>query len=719
MMKKTLAVLLSASMVFQAGAPVFAGVPVSSAEPKLYYTALGDSVGAGLAFDQAEEVRTSYNVFDTYKNSYRMSYPYQTALRLKEAALEEGYITDESEFDFSNLSIGGLNAQDIVNILTYGDDDDRVFAEYFKSSYEQYEAEREQRAALGEVAFKNNFRSLALQGGVIGGSETLALAAALQSYRGLTNLSSVDAQSVLAALAIYGIAYADKEEFDQWYDESFLNTSGGFDETKFQTWFDGNFDSVYENFLYIIEGRAYRWHDLFETEIKKSDYITFDLGANSVLQDCLPLMNEIAMGEPKSEENPDGYYWVQDVEVEAGDEAGGMEDFFLGGNGDFNNDTGHYENLDYPVLYILLQTVLNLTVAGEDGMSAVSNYISKYRSQITLQNIRSAIQYMRSDAIEQLLDGYIDGLMPTISDAVDLIQGIKKDDAVIGLVGRYAPYGKDLVLDGETRNLRYVLKAVITSLLSSADSDTEEVRALTDEAFSGMDSYSEEELDKELDKFDKAYAAFEAVRYPLVYLTIGRKAASVMQYYNEKLEEVAEEKDVIYIDSYDIPNHDSFDPHPGPEGQVAIAEHVADAFISDMTVEIVGNGTLSPAVSTGAKVLYGHDVTYQAVPEEGNELKSLTVNGEDKTGIVDENGQFTLENVTEDTSIQVTFIDPNQKDESSSSKPYTVILSLLRRIRTILSRTGKITLRQIFSGTYSDQAGSILEGFGFLKSLYK
>ena len=709
-------------------------------------------------------MRTSYNVFDTYKNSYRMSYPYQTALRLKEAALEEGYITDESEFDFSNLSIGGLNAQDIVNILTYGDDDDRVFAEYFKSSYEQYEAEREQRAALGEVAFKNNFRSLALQGGVIGGSETLALAAALQSYRGLTNLSSVDAQSVLAALAIYGIAYADKEEFDQWYDESFLNTSGGFDETKFQTWFDGNFDSVYENFLYIIEGRAYRWHDLFETEIKKSDYITFDLGANSVLQDCLPLMNEIAMGEPKSEENPDGYYWVQDVEVEAGDEAGGMEDFFLGGNGDFNNDTGHYENLDYPVLYILLQTVLNLTVAGEDGMSAVSNYISKYRSQITLQNIRSAIQYMRSDAIEQLLDGYIDGLMPTISDAVDLIQGIKKDDAVIGLVGRYAPYGKDLVLDGETRNLRYVLKAVITSLLSSADSDTEEVRALTDEAFSGMDSYSEEELDKELDKFDKAYAAFEAalteeeaenlgliadgegsggignlmgalggnarlskllqdvieaVRYPLVYFTIGRKAASVMQYYNEKLEEVAEEKDVIYIDSYDIPNHDSFDPHPGPEGQVAIAEHVADAFISDMTVEIVGNGTLSPAVSTGAKVLYGHDVTYQAVPEEGNELKSLTVNGEDKTGIVDENGQFTLENVTEDTSIQVTFIDPNQKDESSSSKPYTVILSLLRRIRTILSRTGKITLRQIFSGTYSDQAGSILEGFGFLKSLYK
>ncbi|GEM_PF-6480455 len=97
------------------------------------YVALGDSVASGMGVDDDEESKNNYYamyVDQNYKNAPAIAYPSLTAAALKQALIDDGYITADTlnekgkvtntSFDYSNLGASSFMTSDFVNVLTEG-----------------------------------------------------------------------------------------------------------------------------------------------------------------------------------------------------------------------------------------------------------------------------------------------------------------------------------------------------------------------------------------------------------------------------------------------------------------------------------------------------------------------------------------------------------------------------------------------------------------------
>jgi hypothetical protein len=187
----------------------------------------------------------------------------------------------------------------------------------------------------------------------------------------------------------------------------------------------------------------------------------------------------------------------------------------------------------------------------------------------------------------------------------------------------------------------------------------------------------------------------ETIRYPLMYLLIGRLANPTMLYFNEKLQEIAEEYGVLYIDVYDIPNNDSFDPHPEVPGHHAIGNHIADALIQDIKLPSDFRGALTGPT----QCFYGHDVTLSVAPAEGYELTAFTVNGKVTEGLHLQEGKITLSHVTEDVKVGATFTKIGIAPVPSAK--LNMLHKLLASVTRFLRGT-TVKLRDIFSSNPHD-----------------
>ena len=720
--KKSVAVVMAATMVVSGVTSVFAGDGSSAEDRTFHYIAIGDSVASGFNLstldDQGREDVMYVN--RNYNNSPKEAYPAVAASLIKDALLEEGYLGDESQFSFSNMGATALKAQDYVNILK---DKDYVVGyfegltlAYMKPLYDE----------LGEEAFKAMLKNIAIYGTY---SEEnpygqLPLKDLLNGYY----FEEENPHSWYPyLLSRFFLGWGTKQEFVSFYEKTFL-TEGNFDDDKYNAWFETWFEEeYYPAYFALMDDSDYKWHDLFVSEIQKSDLITIDIGGNNLTQGLFGAMTALGIGE----------------------------------DAEYDPMTGLYTNMDNPFFY-LVWTMIYSYVSGGNFLSMLPQaqmMLQQYKDQITFEDIVETFQLLRGDAMLNVGKTLVDEALEYIPEYVDMVREINHEagkDATIALLGRFAPYGNSLVVDGEVRDLSYVVRQVLKYLLTTdpktGTSVFEEAgnsalaadAAVTDakEVKEGLKTYDDalEKLTEALEAYeDEAVAASvntdgeeeeepvvldydelmelmanpyisglfetltEATHYSLSYMMMGKSAVSVMDYFNERLQEVAEEKDVLFIENFDIPNQTRSDPHPDVAGHAAIGENIANALVMDINKTVCGHGTI-----TGTSAcLYGHDVTLQVKPDFGHYVSKVLVNGEELTDIDPMGETVVIPEVTEDTTVNVVFAAQNSSVDFVENTMSAIRIAniIFGRLRTIVTRT-VVGLKSILSRTAADGAVS-------------
>lgn len=181
----------------------------------------------------------------------------------------------------------------------------------------------------------------------------------------------------------------------------------------------------------------------------------------------------------------------------------------------------------------------------------------------------------------------------------------------------------------------------------------------------------------------------EHAAYPFLYLVVGRTIAKVIQYFNEESKKIVEARGSLFVDIFDIPNENNMDPHPQATGHRFIADRLGDAMLPKVNVAITSG---SGSVSSPARVLLGHDVTFEVEGVDGSELLSVTVNG-NELDVAPDAATFTVSDVQEDLDVQVVFT--GQKEEPDTPERPSVWENLMNKL-PVLQVISKV-IRKAFS----------------------
>ena len=670
--RKSLSIVMAASMLVSSALPAVAAPETTGTEPSYHYIAFGDSVGAGfnmssLTMDQ----RTTTRYLDmNYNNSPEDCYPAVAASLIKEALLEESYLSSADQFSFSNLCATGYKVTDFISLIN---DPDFIVASFRNSLYVPFEENRQLLAEVGEEAYKASIFETTKK-------ELLDL---LNLYRygaqgAPGDQGAIGDQAVMAfnsnpynkLYKNYNLHWGTEENFISWFDESFL-TEGSFDQEKYDAWYQTWFnDSFIDYHLRMITGEDLKFHDLIIDEIQKADLITFDVGSND--------LSQLAMEEMQRGSAP--------------------------GEGFFNPNTRAFESTNNPILNIVSTVTSGMNGGNYGAISMIPSLVDQYRPKITMSDILETYMTMNHSMIEAAGKRAVDRLMESIPELTDQVQTINHEagkDATIALVGRFDPYGNSLEVDGEIRNFQYVLKQVINYLLTANPMAAEAEEAVDETLYAGMTAMDDAELMEGYAEFEKALGKLEealedaadeeangvvaagpgfadpgafdpavpgmmpvndyifglintineASRYPMTYLMMGKPVVAIMDYFDEKLISLAEEKGYVFIDNSGVPNQDRTDTHPDVPGHHVIGENIAKALVPDIIKETVGSGTIEGT----SHCVYGHDCLMKVTPDEGYKIDSIYVNGEKMEDVDPAAFTFTLTNVTEDTTVKAVF----------------------------------------------------------------
>lgn len=693
--RKCMAAVLSVSMLVTSAVPAVMGAePPKGSANTFHLVAFGDSIAAGYNLSTLTESQRStvnyanQNVLDPPEDAY----PQVAGARIRDALLEEGYLKSADDFSCANLGTIGYNGYDFVTTLN---DPDYIANRFVKGYERKYGKALEAYQADAEAYRQGVYAKTAEE-----------LPQALQADDPFQTLSDT-----------YGLQWEDREAFELWY-ASFL-TEGAWDAEKFSTWFDPWFEGTYYPYhLELIQGAEYKWYDLYRDNIAKADAITIDIGSNNLTQNIGDELTKVVLGE----------------------------------NAEYDEETGAYKNLENPALFVIFQLIMSFVGRGEINLDpeSIQALIEPYREDLTRENILAALQMLNGGGLDHIGYELVDASLPLIVEFMEEARQINHDagkDALFALVGHYGPFGNSLVLDGETRDLWYLLKQVLLYMMNPQTAEESENAALFASGQEEPDAatITEEELQEGIARYEEAVAALaaaledsgeeaenvaamtgdlssgesgeegeepanperdayiagleetisETIRYPLMYLLIGRLANPTMLYFNEKLQKIAEEYGVLYIDVYDIPNNDSFDPHPEVPGHHAIGNHIADALIQDIKLPSDFRGALTGPT----QCFYGHDVTLDIVPAEGYELTAFTVNGKVTEGLHLQKGKITLSHVTEDVKVGATFTKIGSAPVPSAK--LNMLHKLLASVTRFLRGT-TVKLRDIFSSNPRD-----------------
>ncbi len=215
--------------------------------------------------------------------------------------------------------------------------------------------------------------------------------------------------------------------------------------------------------------------------------------------------------------------------------------------------------------------VMTMIFVGADTETALGmgmGIINNNRDKITSETYAEAISFFAT--FFRRAEAFVDVAADNVSKVIDAVRSVKAD-ADIAVLSLFNPYGNSLEYNGKVQSLSTVLTDIfVRSRNYMNGGDVAPERSVRLALLRAL-------VQKEL-------------AYPLQYLMAGRPINSLITSLNAKLEAVAEQAGVTFIDVYDISNEQNLDPHPDAARQREIAERMEEALyptvISRMTAPL-------------------------------------------------------------------------------------------------------------------------------------
>lgn len=595
--KAMLAVVLSAAMIGQTVAPVYADtVNATPSQGTFHYIAIGDSIGSGYAIETNTSIQNYYAALPQY-NYYRSpetSYPSLVADSLESILLEQGRIGSEEDFTWSNLGMAAYQIDSFIDLIN---DPDYILPSY-DSLYSDFAEDRARYETMDHAVLEPLVASYNRE--VIKGM--------LRNYYYSEDPENEAADTILGLEMYYGLCWNSTEEFREWVQDN-VSSEEAFN-TWFNAWHTDYFQNFYPQLIYSVKAKM---HDTFIEEVQKADLITLDAGANNLLGNYLTYLYSLGIG-PDAEE-------VKDPET----------------------GSSYYLNARNPI-FIALATVFAMGILGGgkvefgDAALTIPVILSSYKDQLSMEDVVEVLKYMRTSEVISTLDGFVDDAMTKLPKLTDMVLEINHNagkDADLALIGHYAALGNSFTADGVTYNMitmtQIVLRDAIQILFNNEEETAENISLNADAA-----GLSEEEIlasaksyDEGLEQLDALLAAEEGeeaisspasadgtdaleelipesllnskafllitrlirdLQYPVVYAIAGYPGREAIKRFNSQIKEYAEENGFMYVDVYDMPNDERSDPHPTVAGH----QYIADQIIPVLREKYAGAEAVAP-----------------------------------------------------------------------------------------------------------------------------
>ncbi len=273
-------------------------------------------------------------------------------------------------------------------------------------------------------------------------------------------------------------------------------------------------------------------------------------------------------------------------------------------------------------IFRAISTSMALVLFGCDSKTAIGGglmVLKENKDSLSYRDLSEVAKYF-ADVLKNS-EQYVENAAQNVSDVVDAVKEVNSG-ADIALIGMYNPYGNSLICEDTTYNLCTVITKIFTRAaeeVCGCSLDTPDVELVKDADLETKAEDSTEHL-TELSRLSKTMQVIrnyskmfssvikkkvvklltivkEEISYPIQYMIAGKNVDPQMKLLNEKLTALAEEKDLTFVDVYNISNENNLDPHPTAKGHKEIAsimEEVLDDVVTkgmedDKVPEILKN----------------------------------------------------------------------------------------------------------------------------------
>lgn len=319
--------------------------------------------------------------------------------------------------------------------------------------------------------------------------------------------------------------------------------------------------------------------------------------------------------------------------------------------------------------------IMSVCNGGDMDLSDLKDFFSNGASVDkildNLVNLRSFLQ-----------DG-VNDIRETFPKTIEEVEKYTPNDTQICLLGSYNPVGlrayayliAALIDDKElTPTVIRDINSAVDLALSVASKITESGLAEVNLNFTNKVNEIKERIQGQSEA-GEVYNYINDVMFLIMPLAVAIAAPTVdspLRQFASFVEGYAEDNGYTYVSLDNVRTRGGLDPHPTADGQMDMAEAIADAIASEVKVEIEGQGTVkvgenSREVKNGGYTYLKTNAvhTIELVPEEGSKLYSVSVGGKYRTPSIDSyTGKGTFdEKITQSTTIKVKFVS---KDDPSN-----------------------------------------------------
>ena len=267
----------------------------------------------------------------------------------------------------------------------------------------------------------------------------------------------------------------------------------------------------------------------------------------------------------------------------------------------------------------LAMTMVFVGMDTESALGVALMVLEYYKDSITYQTVIDAVKYLST--LYQRAEACVELGSEGVKQVIEEIKALN-GSTDIAVLGMFNPYGNSLEYNGQAQTA----STVVTSIIS------ESVAYLI-----GPDASPDQKARAEA----LLAIAQSKLAYPIQYLFAAKTVDKLILSLNEKLEKVAEEEGVPYVDVYGISNECNLDPHPDVQRHKEIAGLMADA-LHDTVIEkmpllpdaivgdVDGDGEVTVLDATQIQRYVAELITLSDA-----ELKRADVDGDGEVSIID------------------------------------------------------------------------------------
>lgn len=300
------------------------------------------------------------------------------------------------------------------------------------------------------------------------------------------------------------------------------------------------------------------------------------------------------------------------------------------------------------VCLVLFGTDMKTAIGG--GLQVLSNY----KDDITKDSLAQFAQTV-GDVIKNF-EGYVLNSAENVRTVVDTVKSVN-DKAKIAMINMFNPYGNSISYNKQMTDINIVVTSIFqiaAEMYCSVETSDPSVDAvvvdqdeLTEELLEAKSDEASEALD-ELELISALYSKYTSIKnkllneivapvvnslkvkadelisvakdqigYTIQYLAVGKTMDPYVNLLNEKLAEVAEETDSIYVDVYNISNEHNLDPHPTANGHEEIAAIMWNDLEETITESMVVDELVNNSELKSDRIKVGSSVKVKAYAEGG------------------------------------------------------------------------------------------------------